>query len=358
MNERSLHVLLGRIVLMALPLAAQAGCGGTTSPGDGLDHDEGSEGEATGGNDGTGGVTGTGGDSVIGVVTGGVPATGGVRGVPECVIPTTGFSMCTAPRRGVIPRSCVSEPFDVRVCDSVCGYMLPSFTCEKLAKDESTVTIQCPPSCVAGRRPPRFVPGASRGSALGAHFARAAELESASVAAFRGLRAELRVLGAPRRLLRSLSRAARDERRHTRAVSALARRFGSRVAPATIGAHAPRSLEEIALENVAEGCVRELYGALVATFQARAAEDSEVRRAMAPIARDEVRHAALSMTLQRWLERRLDGAARGRVARAREAAIAQLAREISVQLDVPRARLAGLPSASEARYLFETLLRS
>jgi len=193
------------------------------------------------------------------------------------------------------------------------------------------------------------------GSGLGAYFARAAQLEGASVVAFRDLRAELRVHGAPRRLLRALSRAARDEQRHTRTVSALARRFGARSVLARVAAPAKRSLEAIALENVAEGCVRELYGALVATFQASTAQDLQVKSAMARIAREETRHAALSLSLQRWLEQRLDRSALARVASARRVAAQRLRSEIEQQPDLPRAEQAGLPSVLQAQLLLDSL---
>jgi len=224
-----------------------------------------------------------------------------------------------------------------------------------LGQTETTVTVYCPPTCVAGRRPHGFVEGRHAGSGLGAYFARAAELEAASVIAFRGLRAELRAHGAPRRLLRALSRAARDEQRHTRTTSALARRFGARAVPARVARAPERSLEAIALENVAEGCVRELYGALIATFQARTARDLQVRGAMARIAREETRHATLSLSLQRWLEQRLDRGALARVASARRDAVQRLRREIGENPELSGAEQAGLPTVLQAQRLFDSL---
>ena len=52
-----------------------------------------------------------------------------------------------------------------------------------------------------------------------------------------------------------------------------------------------RELEAIAIENAVEGCVRESFGALLATWQAKTAGDARVRAAMKRIARDETRHA-------------------------------------------------------------------
>jgi hypothetical protein len=48
----------------------------------------------------------------------------------------------------------------------------------------------------------------------------------------------------------------------------------------------PRSLVELALENIREGCVRETWGAACAVVQSMKATDLEVRRAMRAIARD------------------------------------------------------------------------
>jgi hypothetical protein len=74
----------------------------------------------------------------------------------------------------------------------------------------------------------------------------------------------------------------------------LARRAGGHVPGVQVQALHVRSLEEMALENVVEGCVRETFGAVVAMIQAERAGDARVRRAMRRIARDETRHAELS----------------------------------------------------------------
>jgi hypothetical protein len=125
--------------------------------------------------------------------------------------------------------------------------------------------------------------------------------------------------------------------------------------PARVEPLPERSLEAIALENVAEGCVRELYGALVATFQASTARDLQVKSAMARIAREETRHAALSLSLQRWLSQRLDPAALARVAAARRIAAHRLRREIEGQPELAHAEQAGLPTVLQAQRLFDSL---
>jgi hypothetical protein len=79
-------------------------------------------------------------------------------------------------------------------------------------------------------------------------------------------------------------RAARDEVRHARVMKKLARRAGGHVPGVQVQALHVRSLEEMALENVVEGCVRETFGAVVAMIQAERAGDARVRRAMRRIA--------------------------------------------------------------------------
>jgi len=359
MKERSLQSLFSRLVILAVPLA-QTGCGGAAS----LDSEDGGRDSAGSGGTATAGAAGIGGNAIGGAGTGGTAtggagiggtATGGAGagGSASCVVPRS-MGDCSVRRSGVIARSCVTGALTSAECLAICGTAY-SGLCTNAGETETTITISCSPSCVAGRRPHGFVEGQNAGSGLGAYFARAAELEGASVAAFRGLRAELRAHGAPRRLLRALSRAARDEQRHKRTTSALARRFGARPLPARVTPVPARSLEAIALENVAEGCVRELYGALVATFQARTARDLQVKSAMARIAREETRHAALSLSLQRWLEQRLDRAALARVAAARRVAARRLRRELEGQPELARAEQVGLPTMLQAQRLFDSL---
>ncbi len=199
-----------------------------------------------------------------------------------------------------------------------------SFT--KLQEKGQTVdAVECrtQPMC-EGRRP-----SALRSHAEGSDFAAAAHLEAASVYAFAHLAKELRHHGAPRRLLRAARRSRRDEVRHTRATTALARQRGLTVVRPVVAAMSIRSLEEIALENAIEGCVRETYGALAAWWRARHAPERDVRAAYQRIAHDETRHAALSADLDRWLAARLSPAARARVGAAKTAALEELRAELS-----------------------------
>lgn len=219
---------------------------------------------------------------------------------------------------------------------------------------ESTLYRKGDSSCTVGRRPAGLeVAGdlAADATPLGAWFASASELEAAAVHAFRTLARELEELGAPQDLVDRARSAARDEIRHARATAALAARFGGAPRRAEAARARARSILEIALENAVEGCVRETYGALVATYQAGRAADRSIARSMRAIARDETRHAALAWDVAALLEPRLSPDERARVDEARRAAIAELEDEA---LGVHAAEVvteAGVPNEPAARRL-------
>jgi hypothetical protein len=217
-------------------------------------------------------------------------------------------------------------------------------------------TQYCPATLNGGRRPGYFASlgfgPVPRGRELGVHFARAACMEAGSVEAFRMLRDELVAHGAPRRLVRSAMRAIRDEIRHVRQTSALARRFGEEpIAPRPVPPRPRRAFEAIALENAVEGCIRETYSALECAWQASAATDPVVRATMKRIARDEMRHLELSWAIHAWAVPRLDAVARERVAAAQRAEIATLLGEVSHDPHVSLRGAGGLPRAAHSRAL-------
>jgi hypothetical protein len=183
---------------------------------------------------------------------------------------------------------------------------------------------------MGGRRPEGYTSSGlyPRGDALET-LASLANLEAASVHAFARMRRELRAFGAPRALLRRCSRARRDEIRHARIVGALSRRRRSviMVDPKTL--LATRELRAFAEENAVEGCVRETFGALLATYQGMHARDPHVRAAMKRIARDETRHAALAHTVASWLRSRMSAGDWHHIDRARAAAVVAVRAEIS-----------------------------
>jgi rubrerythrin len=203
-------------------------------------------------------------------------------------------------------------------------------------------------SC-AGRRPEGLAPVAFRDEdVLGRFFARMTHLEAASVDAFLRLADELRALGAPADLLDGCRTAAEDEVRHASSMGALATRFGGALQEPCVAPPRPRTAEELAVENMIEGCVRETYGALVAAYQAERSEDAEVRAAMAEIAREEAEHAGLSWRMHGWLAERLPPESQGKLAEARRRAVEGLRRELDGEVEGALRGVAGLPDRSTA----------
>jgi len=216
----------------------------------------------------------------------------------------------------------------------------------KVTYEVYTGGSNCP---VDGRRPaglatPSHLPARS---AAGAWLAQAAWLEAASVHAFVHLARELELHGAPRALVKLAVAAAKDEVRHTTMMTYLANRYGAEPPAVDVVLPGLRSLEALAIENAAEGCVRETWGAVVALWQSHVAPDPEVRETMAAIAKDEARHAALAWAVDAWVQPQLDDAARARVAEARERA----ARELLEGGEIEALVAIGLPNAREARGL-------
>jgi hypothetical protein len=216
-------------------------------------------------------------------------------------------------------------------------------------------------TCVIGRRPDGLADDVMLDGccgALGRFFADVARLEAASVDAFAILRDELAAHGAPPSLLRRAERARRDELRHAEMTGRVARRFGGTPRRARVARRAVRSLEEIALENAVEGCVRETFGALTAEAQARRARDPKIAEMMRAIARDETRHAALSWAVAKWIRPRLDAAAQARVDRAMRAAVHALGEELRARLPRDVEREAGMPAPWEARAMWSSLVET
>ncbi len=216
--------------------------------------------------------------------------------------------------------------------------------------------LHCQIPCPGGRRPEGFADAAGGCDAgVGGWFARLASLEAASVFAFERMERELGRFGAPTALLEEVRRAVADERKHTTMTVALAGRFGAApVLPAGFPM-APRDLAAVALENAVEGCVRETFGALVATWQATHARDARVAAAMAVIAEDETRHAALSWSLHAWADERLDAGTRRSVRVAMEGALASLRDDLAPTVGEDLCRVAGMPSPAEQRALLAQL---
>jgi hypothetical protein len=213
-----------------------------------------------------------------------------------------------------------------------------------------------PDSCVVGgRRPAGLQVNVVDGStSAGALLAQLAQLEAASVLAFERLADELRTLGADGALVARLLRASREERRHAAVMQAWAQRHGVTPAAVEVPQQPPRGALEIALENAEEGCVRELFGALVMRFQAERASDASLRADLARIADDEASHAALSHDLEHWLAAQLTEAERTRIAQTKRAALRTLAASLR-EPSAEQRHLCGLPSLMESRHLLAQL---
>ena len=111
----------------------------------------------------------------------------------------------------------------------------------------------------------------------------------------------------------------------------------------------------MAIENAAEGCVREALGAIVAREQAGRARLRPVRTVLRGIARDEARHAELAFAVDTWALGRLAPAARRRVIEARDAEVGVLAREAGAHIPDELVQLLGVPPAPTQRALVSSL---
>lgn len=212
-------------------------------------------------------------------------------------------------------------------------------------------------NCAIGRRPPGLSSSGTTDCAfaLGRFFAEAAHLEAASVPAFERLSLELAFHGAPKALREAMLSAALEELEHTRITADLARGFGAQPVAPEVQGQPMRSLLELAIDNAAEGCVRETFGALVAQYQALHAQHPRIRQAMIGIAQDETRHAELSWELDRWVTGELDADGQAAVHEARRRAVEKLQQDLEAQVDPTLVLEAGLPTPEIAKRLLATL---
>jgi hypothetical protein len=263
-----------------------------------------------------------------------------------------------------VPFACLdaSVPYDAGAipsaeCAQLCGFPNNGGGfCYVGTSPTGQPSVECYAQCGIGRRTSRRRPSARKGGVVGRYLCAAARLEADSVHAFRRLRRELAEHGAPARLRHAALRAQRDEVRHARDTGELARGYGVAPRMPRVPERPVRSLEAIAVENAVEGCVRETYGALVAMFQSRAAQDPTVARHMRRIADDEIRHAALSWQVARWAAGRLGPQALARVESARRAAADELFAEVARQPPAVLVETVGLPDAHTARRLLTAML--
>ncbi|HEY1956510.1 MAG TPA: ferritin-like domain-containing protein [Polyangiaceae bacterium] len=203
-------------------------------------------------------------------------------------------------------------------CTAACQASVPGSICAGTSEDGGATIAACQVTALCTGRKVEGLAAPSTGSSLGERLARMAWLEAVSVRAFERLARELRHHGAPASLVRRAERAARDEARHARIMTRLAKRHGAKVLPVLIARLAPRDLESVARENAVEACVGETFGAAQAALWAT--REGELGQAMRSIAPDELAHAALGWDVAAWAEAHLSAIARSRVRAARSAA--------------------------------------
>ncbi|MBL8606703.1 MAG: hypothetical protein JNL38_05255 [Myxococcales bacterium] len=241
-------------------------------------------------------------------------------------------------------------------CASLCAGAVDTTLCRVSREDGSVaVTVSCGSEvCGAGRRPESYSAATVEATdATGAMLATIAQLEAGAIRAFDVMLAELDQAGAPAELLARVASARLDEVRHARAVAQAARARGARIGRLQMARPAPRDLVAIAIENAREGCVRETFGALVATVQEeRAAAD--LRELVGMIARDEIVHAQLSWDVGEWLGSRLTERERAEVDRAIAAAFDELDAELAGAAPAGHPAL-GMPGRDEQRALLRAL---
>lgn len=237
-------------------------------------------------------------------------------GLSSCCINPFGTSTCNQTRpvawNGLTADggTWVGGAVEPEVCALNCG---SGDTC---TAGRDAGTLSCTTLCVGGRAPAGLASLSAVDGSAGAWIARMAELETAAVVAFARLADELDAHGLAAHAHHA-RQAALDEVRHADAVTRLALRLGHCPAPVHVGAAGPvRTLEEIAIENAAEGCGRELYGAVLNGWQAEHAADDRVRAVMGSIAGEERAHAGYSFQLAGALASRLTVPQRRRAAEA------------------------------------------
>ncbi|HZO13387.1 MAG TPA: ferritin-like domain-containing protein [Polyangiaceae bacterium] len=227
-------------------------------------------------------------------------------------------------------------------------------SCRLTVVDETDPGVHCvvlvPPSG-CGRRPDGLATLEHERADAAGWLAAAAHLEAASVVAFERLANELTLAGAPRELVDAAHEAAADEIRHARTMTRFARRHGIEPPKARVAPRAPRALADIAIDNAAEGCVREAFGAVELAHAARHAPDRRLRKAFAQIAADEARHAAFSFALHDWAMSQLEREAQRAARAAMRRAAAELARSRRVPAEL------GLPDAARSAALLAAFLR-
>ncbi len=243
-------------------------------------------------------------------------------------------------------------------CDGRTRYLFRVDSNAQVTLLDQWVEQEPDPNCAVGRRPSGLHRERPRGrSRLARYLAQTAHLEAASIYAFQKLQRELGQYDAPLNLQLKARAAMMDEVRHAAAMAFHARRFGGHPKAARVALRPTANLEELALENAVEGCVRETFGAMVAHLQAHRAGDAKLRRSLRTIALEETKHAALSWELADWLKPRLSSASRRRIRDQERAAWLELRNEVREDLGPVLEAVAGVPRPRPASRMLRHLER-
>lgn len=304
----------------------------------------------------------TGGGEVVEVHT--TSAGGGERPDRDCNVEPVNVTGCGGGQAKLLSslsecRLELEKQIDDKRCREFCGDF-PVSGCSVGERDgENYVYCHSAHPCL-GRMPSRRLRASRRADVdVDAYLAHAARMEAVSVDAFVELGASLARFGAPAGIGRACTHAANDEARHATSMQCLLRARGGRVRASRANASARRkgfaSLEALAIHNEREGVVGEAWGAILAAFQAARATDPVVRDTLATIAREELRHAALSARISAWSRRKLSTTARAKLDRERAKAVERIARTTSGFPGRDGANELGWPSEPERAALVSEL---
>ncbi|HEX2875748.1 MAG TPA: ferritin-like domain-containing protein [Polyangiaceae bacterium] len=326
------------------PIGGVANQGGSAVDGGGRDEGGGTAGTSTvvttpGGSGGSGGrgtividcssavALGNGYEDCDGVLHRVGPAACASGGNCEADADCEAGSQCACSRFGAVcAGGCASDADcpETQLCiygDVECGTLSAFFACREREIPRIDCSTVGRPFLVAGRaitaqlqeredwHCAEVAPDVSKLSpparaALARYWHDAALMEHASIAAFARFVLDLMSLGAAPKLVEDATRAMLDEARHTQACFALANAFaGASFGPSPLsvqGSLDQRSLREIVITAVREGCIGETVAAMEAAEALAHASDPAVRSTLARIVEDELSHAALAFRFVRW----------------------------------------------------------
>lgn len=229
--------------------------------------------------------------------------------------------------------------------------------CEVHPQKEGYVVVHAgwESSCPGGRRPEGFQIGQPATHheggvprTTGNWLACLAQLETASIPAFARVQHELSLQDAPASFIRNAQQAIADETKHEQMIGTLAKRHGAFTIKPMVPRPVERPLVQMLRENAVEGCVREMFGALLAHHQGATATDPAIRNTMRLIAEEETQHAALAWNIHGWGVPKLTPGEQRHIDEDARQAVQTLRLELEEEFPVDMRATLGLPSAQRA----------